>query len=208
MVQYIGYLASLLLGISLMMRNDLKFRWFNTLGCFVFTIYGIALNAFPVTLANGALFFINLYYLIKIYKTKEDFEIVTFSTRNQLIRKFLDYYKTDLALYFPKYQLNDANNISFFVLRDMAIANVFVADLDADGNAWVKINYTVPKYRDFQIGKYIFENDKKFLIERGVKRVVYGEVFKPSHLEFLKTLGFEETVVKGNSYIAKRIAEN
>lgn len=207
MVQYIGYLASLLLGVSLMMRNDLKFRWFNTLGCFVFTIYGIALNAFPVTLANGALFIINLYYLIKIYKTKEDFKIVSFSTNNELIKKFLDYYKADIQLYFPEYTIQEPHNISFFVLRDMAIANVFVAELDADGNAWVKINYTVPKYRDFQVGKYIFEKDKKYLAEKGVKRVVYANVFKPSHLSFLKTVGFEESVLKGSNVVSKTIAD-
>jgi hypothetical protein len=42
------------------------------------------------------------------------------------------------------------------------VANIFSAKVDAAGNAEVLINYTVPKYRDFKVGKYIFENENLF----------------------------------------------
>ena len=35
-VPVIGYAASILLAISLLMSNDLKFRWLNTWGCISF----------------------------------------------------------------------------------------------------------------------------------------------------------------------------
>ena len=54
-----GYLASILLAISLMVNNDLKFRWLNTFGCLSFILYGIFIQAMPVILTNSLLLLIN-----------------------------------------------------------------------------------------------------------------------------------------------------
>jgi uncharacterized protein with PQ loop repeat len=145
-IQVIGYLASVLLAISLLVNNDLKFRWLNTGGCLFFIVYGISINAFPIILTNTLLFLINPYSLLKIYKKKEDFDLLEFTTDASLIAKFLDFYEEDIHLYFPKFELKKAENeIRFVVLRDIVMANVFVASILEDGVAEVKLNYTVPK---------------------------------------------------------------
>ena len=66
--EYLGYIASALLVASLMMTDVVKLRWYNMLGCIVFTIYGIAINAFPVAFTNGLLALVNLYHIIKLYR--------------------------------------------------------------------------------------------------------------------------------------------
>jgi len=55
----IGYLASILLAISLLVNNDLKFRWLNSFGCLSFIIYGLMIHAFPIILTNVILLVIN-----------------------------------------------------------------------------------------------------------------------------------------------------
>ena len=66
--EYLGYLASAFLIISLMMSNVVKLRWFNLVGCVCFTLYGLVIGAWPVALANGILAFVNIYHLIKLHK--------------------------------------------------------------------------------------------------------------------------------------------
>ena len=206
MIALVGYLASLLLAISLIINNDLKFRWLNTFGCLSFIIYGILINAFPIILTNSILLLINLFYLVKIYRTEEDFDLVDFKAGDKLIAKFLSFHQQDIKAYLPNFNLAElGNEISFMVLRDMAIANIFVASLSADGTAVVKINYTVQKYRDYKVGKFIFDKEKKFLVAKGVKMVVYREVSNKGHESFLKTMGFKKQVFEGNECYVKSL---
>ena len=147
-VPVLGYAASILLAISLLVTNDIKFRWLNTCGCVCFIVYGILIHAFPIILTNTILFLINVFYLVKIYNAKEDFELIEFKGGEKLLYKFLSFYKDDMAKYFPEYvHEENKDNLQFVVLRDLVIANIFVARLDDTGGAIVELNYTVPRYR-------------------------------------------------------------
>ncbi len=189
----VGYAASVLLALSLLVNNDLRFRWLNLFGCLAFIIYGILITAFPIILTNTILLLINAFYLVKAYNTKENFDLLEFIPGDKIINKFLQFYNKDIESYFPEYKLagND-NDIRFVTLRDMVIANIFVAELSADGKAYVKINYTVPKYRDYKVGTFIFEKEKTFLKTKGIQQLLYSNVSNKNHEAFLKRMGFEK----------------
>lgn len=198
-ISSIGYIASLLLAISLLVTNDLKFRWLNTLGCVSFIVYGIFINALPIIVTNSILFLINLYCLVKLYHAKEDFELIEFAGNEKLVHKFLSFYKEDIAKYFPEYlHTENKGNLKFVVLRDLVIANIFIAELNKEGTAIVKLNYTVAKYRDYKVGEFIFKREQRFLISKGIKTLVYNKVFNNKHKKFLKIMGFKKA---GDQYI-------
>lgn len=203
MIELVGYLASVLLAISLLVNNDLRFRWLNTSGCLFFIVYGVLINALPIILTNSILLLINLFYLVRIYNTKEDFDLLEFKHDDKLIRKFLDFYQTDIKAYFPNYKQEQRDGqIRFVTLRDMVIANIFVAELRDDGSAIVKINYTVPKFRDYKVGKFIFDKENKYLLSKGVKCILYEEVSNKNHEHFIKKMGFEKQYYGAkNSYL-------
>src|SRR5437762_1802814 len=90
--QVIGYLSSALLATALLVNNDLKFRWLNTAGNVFFIIYGILLQAFPIILTNSILISINIFYLIRIYTSSEEFDVLEFKPGDKIIDKFLAFY--------------------------------------------------------------------------------------------------------------------
>jgi len=203
---FVGYAASILLAISLLVTNDLKFRWLNTWGCLSFIIYGILIHAFPIILTNTILLLINAYYLFKIYRTNENFDLLEFTVEDKLINKFLSFHQADIRNYFPEYDPGDRkNNINFIVLRDMVIANVFSASLMEDGTALVQINYTIPKYRDYKVGKFLFQKEKQFLLLHGIKRLVYTHVFNKQHESYLVKMGFEKELLNDQVFYHKNI---
>src|SRR5205823_7538678 len=104
---YFGYLASLCLIAALLISNDLKFRWFNTFGNIFFIIYALILHAFPVLLTNVILFCINAFYLVKVYRRQENFDMLEFKGDEKLIQKFLQFYQNDIRTYFPEYKAKD-----------------------------------------------------------------------------------------------------
>ena len=67
--EYVGYLASLMVLLSFTMKDVRKLRFVNMSGCILFIIYGFLMPSFriglPIIIANAAIFFVNLYYLLK-----------------------------------------------------------------------------------------------------------------------------------------------
>ena len=201
-IETIGYVASILLAISLIVNNDLKFRWINAGGCLFFIIYGVFISAWPIIITNSFLLAINIFYLIKIYNSHEDFDLIEFQGTEKLVKKFLDFYSLDIHDYFPefKHEINE-EQINFVVLRDLVIANIFIAQLLPDGAAIIKLNYTVPKYRDYKVGTFIFKKDRMFLLSKGIKEIVYEKVANKKHLHFLKRMGFQQSLSDKFSYV-------
>lgn len=192
---YFGYLASLMLILALLVNNDIKFRWFSLFGSFSFILYGAFLHAVPVLITNITLFAINIYYLIKIYRRRENFDIIEFSGEEKLSVKFISFYQKDIQSHFPDFNPGLLKgNLNFVVLRDLVIANMFCARLEANGDAEVLLNYTLPKYRDYKVGSFIFEKEKQFLLSKGVKKIIYKKVTHPRHLAFLKVMGFRPDI--------------
>ncbi|NKF51272.1 uroporphyrinogen decarboxylase [Shewanella sp. WXL01] len=69
-VELLGYLASVMVAISLMMKDIIWLRWINFIGCALFTVYGYAIDAWPVAGMNAFVACINIYHLTKIYHGK------------------------------------------------------------------------------------------------------------------------------------------
>ena len=118
----------------------------------------------------------------------------------------MSFYQADIRAYFPNYDPADTlNNVNFVVLRDMVIANIFSATLMDDGTALVKMNYTVPKYRDYKIGKFLFQKEKQFLLSHGIRRLVYTHVFNKKHEKYLLKMGFEKELLNEQVFYHKNI---
>ena len=67
-IEWVGYAASICIAISLLMTDMFKLRIINTIGCILFVIYGFNIKAYPVGVINLFIFFVNIYYIIKMKK--------------------------------------------------------------------------------------------------------------------------------------------
>ncbi|NOR27862.1 MAG: uroporphyrinogen decarboxylase [Lutibacter sp.] len=64
--EWVGYLASVVLIISFMMKNVNTLRIVNSVGALLFVIYGILLAiSWPIIITNGFILMLNVYYLTK-----------------------------------------------------------------------------------------------------------------------------------------------
>ena len=77
----VGLVASLVVLVSMCFdtstrKGDLLLRSWNLVGSILSVIYGIILGpeGFGMIILNGTLVFVNLYYLIKIWRTKHDYQ--------------------------------------------------------------------------------------------------------------------------------------
>ena len=63
LTEWLGYLAMTVLLVSFMMKNVIKLRIINSIGCFFFVIYGLLISQYPIVITNLAIIIINFYYL-------------------------------------------------------------------------------------------------------------------------------------------------
>lgn len=190
MALFIGYLASAFLAASLVVSNAFKFRWYSLGGQVTFIIYGLMIDAMPVVIANGILLVINIIQMVRLYQIKEAFDLVQISTHDELISCFIRRNKKDIESYFPEFAESNSGDKAFITLRDLTVANLFIFRMKGEGEANVLINYTIPKYRDYKVGKFIFGQEKEKLLTQGVKKISYDKVSHAGHAKFLTLLGF------------------
>lgn len=64
-VEWLGYLASILVAISFVMKSISKLRLVNLIGGVCFVMYGFTIHAWPVVLINLFTIGVNIYYLTR-----------------------------------------------------------------------------------------------------------------------------------------------
>ncbi|MFP4023497.1 MAG: hypothetical protein ACLFVR_03145 [Thiohalospira sp.] len=191
-LEWVGYTASVIIALSMTMNSIVKFRWINLIGATTFSLYGFLIGALPVGFLNGFIVVVDIYYLLTIYGKKEVFETLEVRADNKYLLRFLDFHHKEIQKYFPGFTYKpEMNTISFFILRNMAVAGLFLAHRE-DGNILrVGLDYVIPEYRDFKNGRYIYLRLRKKFIQDGFDMVKTSGKSK-KYARYLKKLGFTE----------------
>jgi hypothetical protein len=195
--ELIGYTASLLVVLSLTMSAIVKLRVVNMVGALTFSVYGMLIGSVPVAAMNGIIVVINIYYLAKIYRDDEYFHLLEEDAGSNYTQTFLEYYKEHIKTYQPSYAFAAERNFSLFVLRDMVPAGLVQGNVGEDGILTVDLDFVIPNYRDFKIGKFLFQDKLDFFRSKEI-RVIRASPGNSVHNRYLEKTGFKETGADGN----------
>ncbi len=198
--EIIGYLASLLVAISLMMSAIVKLRIINLIGSFTFTIYGVLIDAWPVALMNAFIVFVNIFYLVKIYRDDQYFQILRSSEESNYLTKFLDFYRDHIKTFQPEFSFEKSYNYVVFVLSDMVPAGLIIGNIKDDGTLEMDLDFVIPSYRDFKIGSFLFDKNREELKRDGIQKIV-TPTGNEDHNKYLERMGFNRM----NSYFVKEL---
>ncbi len=186
--ELIGYTASVLVAISLMMSAIVKLRIVNMLGAVTFTLYGILIGSIPVAAMNAFIVFINIFYLIKIYRDKSYFELMPADSDSNYLTKFLGYYRDSIKTYQPSFYFGKNYNFSLFVLNEMVPVGLLMGDR-TDDKLKLHLDFVIPSYRDFKVGSYLFHENLNYFRDNGIK-LITTEPGSDQHNTYLEKMGF------------------
>ncbi len=199
LAEWIGYGASILVVISLMMSSIVRLRWINLAGAACMTAYGILIHAVPVFLLNGFIVIIDLYYLGQIYFARDYFTILQPRIESRYLKRFLEFHQQEIERHLPEFNGRIPDNaMSFFVLRNMVPACLFVGVPEGDSRLNIILDYVIPEYRDFKIGRFLFEEHRTFFPSCGFTHLV-TTAGSNRHAAYLKRMGFTETEADGSA---------
>jgi len=204
-LEWLGYLASIIVAVSLLMSSIIKLRWYNLIGSVLFAVYGYMINAIPVALINTVIVFINIYYLYKVYSEKEYFKIIEIHEENTYVSTFFDFYKKEIQKYFPDFKFTlQGTEISFYILRNMVPAGIFIATVHDKESLFIDLDFVMPEYRDFKIGKFIFEDNEKYFTDKGYRKL-FCYVSNKEQSGYLQKMGFKETNEAGRVLMVRNL---
>ena len=191
-LEWIGYLASLIVLISLLMRSVKKLRWVNLAGSLLFSFYGFMIGAIPVGVMNAGIVVINVVYLWKMITQKDYFKLLEASMDTDYLSYFLEFYKDDMNRFMTVPEITgDPMQKRYYVLRNSAIAGLIVLKEESEGTMRILLDYAIPAYRDFKIGHFVFVGQKDVFTDQGITRLVSASGNK-EHTKYLLKMGFKE----------------
>ena len=191
-VEIIGYVASCLLLLAMMMTSVVKLRILNTIGCILYIVYGLFIGSYPVALMNAAIACVNIVHICRSLFSKHTFELLGIKNDDSLVAPFINHYKTDIERNFPEFTFSDRPyTCSYVIVRNMNIAGIFLATDMGGGNLLVELDYVIPMYRDFKVGGFLFNTHRDLFKNKGIKKIV-ALSGTPYHTHYLKRVGFEE----------------
>ncbi|PVX50027.1 acetyltransferase (GNAT) family protein [Balneicella halophila] len=204
-VEWIGYIASVFVLISLMMSSILRLRIINLIGALIFSIYGLLIESYPVAIMNFLIVLSNIYYLYKMRKIKEEFTILEASPNSTFMGRFIELNYKEIKRFFPKFIFNnEVHNISFYILRNMNVAGLFIATHYNTNTLKVVLDYVSPEYRDFKIGDYIHHQLVKYFLAKGYRKLLC-DTSNAKHINYLLKMGYKKEVINNHTVYIKTL---
>jgi hypothetical protein len=205
MYELLGYAASVLVAISLMMSSILRLRLINLAGASLFAVYGFLIGSAPVAVVNVFIVGVNVYYLSRFLGTREYFHILEVRQDSEYLQHFLDFCRTDIARFLPDFSERpgpDEPGLAFFILRDVVPAGLVIGEPRPDGTLLIRLDYVLPRFRDFKVGEFMYRQRAAFFREKGIRRLVAHAATR-DHALYLARMGFRREGAAGSEHYVR-----
>ncbi|MFB6317549.1 YgjV family protein [Saccharicrinis sp. FJH54] len=169
--EWIGYLASALVAVSLLMSSVKKLRWINMAGAFVFTVYGALIDSWPVLLMNAFLVVVNIYYLVKLNNKSLKLHLKREDWQNPLTKKFMCRFNSEIIKLFPEFDYKHNKSDLHLIYNNFEIAGFLAGNLVED-KIQVDVLFIQSKYKGYNFEEKLFETNK--LVQKAYSADEYG----------------------------------
>ncbi|WP_052664975.1 hypothetical protein [Nitriliruptor alkaliphilus] len=189
--ELIGYTASALIVVSLLMSSLLRLRVIGLFGAIIFTVYGVLIGAFPIVAANGTIIAIQVFHLSRMLRQRAAdayFEALEVPADSPVLRRFVDFHSEDARRFQPDFPGIQGHELALLILRDAVPAGAVLAEVDGE-QAHVTLDYVVAEHRDLRPGRFLWVDSDAFT-SRGIRRVTTTAP-SPEHARYLGSVGFE-----------------
>lgn len=167
----IGYAASLVILVSLLMTNVFRLRLINGIGSVLFAAYGWWIGSWPVCIINLVIAGIDAWYLLEILTSSAYFELAPASSVGpEYLKRIFLFHERELHRYAPGLTLEDLQEAcTCLIFRNMLPVGVFSIRQEG-ADAHISIDFLIAEYRDFKAGRFLYRTKRMFFKERGIKR--------------------------------------
>ena len=195
-IEWIGFVGSVIVAVSLTMNSIRKLRWYNLFGAAVFSAYGFAIGALPVGLLNLFIVLVNVYYLQRLYSAKAAFKSILIEINDPYLDYFLDFHQEEIKEFFPHFDKEnikdtDESKTTFvlLLLKNAVVTGAFIG-VKNNHRLYVHLDFVTLEYRDLQPGDFIYNKNNQMMKDAGIEQIICMTENK-GHMKYLRNMGFE-----------------
>ncbi|MGE0431170.1 MAG: hypothetical protein AB7K09_06285 [Planctomycetota bacterium] len=189
--EIVGYAACLLVAVSMLMTSLWSLRWVNLVGSATFTVYGVLIVSWPVTLTNAFIALVNVWFLAQLARHREAFSLVPVGGADDpWLAEFLRVHGDDVRRFEPGFAVSSTMQ-GVFILRNAVPAGLFVWEQVSEFEARICLDYVAPAWRDFRNAGYLYEQRANFLRQQGIWKLTAAPAVA-QQTAYLKRFGFEQ----------------
>ena len=202
MLEAIGYIASVLTAVSLMMNNIWRLRWLNMLGSAMLLLYGVLVDAWPVAVVNAFIVLVDAYYIWELHSKKDLFSLTEVSAEDStFLTTFLDLHGRDIKKFFPEFALPSlAAPHCIFILRNLTPVGLFIYEDEGNKTARIHLDYVAPPYRDLANAHFFYNQSYRTFVDAGFREFVIRNP-TPIHERYSRRLGFAPSSVNPSALV-------
>lgn len=188
-VEWFGYAASLMVAVSLMMSSIIKLRWINLVGSAMFSTYGFVIGSLPVGFLNLFIVVINVVNLLRMYREKDDFRIMSLSGDSEYLAYFLKCHRSEIEKYFPLFDFaQHPERSAFYLVKNSIPIGLLIGHRQDKDTLLIELDYVGAQFRDFKMGSFVYRNND-FFLNQGYK-VLKATATGGGHDAYLEKMGF------------------
>ena len=188
-VEWFGYAASLMVAVSLMMSSIIKLRWINLVGSAMFSTYGFVIGSLPVGFLNLFIVVINVVNLLRMYREKDDFRIMSLSGDSEYLDYFLQCHRSEIEKYFPLFNfLERGERSAFYLIKNSIPIGLLIGHRQDEDTLLIELDYVGAQFRDFKMGSFVYRNNE-FFLSQGYN-VLKAPATGGGHDAYLEKMGF------------------
>ncbi len=203
--QIAGWSAVMFLFFSLLSDTLMYKRWLGIGGGVCFGYYAWAMATPPLLVASIVFILFYAWHLYRLYTTEatEYFQRFPINTDSAYLKLFLEFYKPELSQIYPDYSLPLGDHvISFFVLRNLVPAGIFIASEMEPKTLYVHVDFAIPRFRDYKIARYMYEQQADFFLEKDYT-TLWTVSKQLKHTQYLSKMGFKPRSIEGRIFYVK-----
>jgi hypothetical protein len=205
--ELVGYVASLLVVLSLAMTSVVRLRTISLAGAITFVVYGLLIGSVPIVLTNGAIAVLNVWFLSKELRVGPnrgvDLGATVIPSDSPYLQDFVRYHLTDIHRFQPDFRPADdgadgtdraaddprAERFALMLTRDGLPAGILLGHRTGT-TLTVDLDYVLAAYRDSRLGKWLFGPGADVFRRAGISTVLATAV-TDTHRRYLRRSGFE-----------------
>lgn len=194
--EIIGYVASLLVVVSLAMTSVVRLRTISLVGSVAFVVYGVLISSVPILITNAAIAVLNVWFLRAELGNRRDLGASVIDVRSPFLVDFVSFHLPDIHRFQPNFVLPSGDEFCLLLTREGLPAGAVIGrregtQLDVD------LDYVMSAYRDSRLGHWIYGPGSKVFRAQGIERLV-SRPGNDLHRTYLERVGF---VREGDQYV-------
>ena len=171
LLEGMGYTASVIILISMLMTNVYRLRQINLIGALLFALYGYIIHAWPVVAMNLMIAVVDIWILLQMMRYYAYFDLAPASSiGTDYLQRFFLFHERELMKYSPGLTFDELveaqTNILFRNMQPVGLFSYRQKGPDAE----IVIDFMIPEYRDYKAGRYLYKTKRMYFKELGIKR--------------------------------------